>query len=246
MLINPSIYDLLEMNRSNPFSILTSLLIHDLDNSAHLSVNLGALWIFGYIVNIQTNRFRMLITFFVCGVLANISTVIFSDLINHLFSTTFTNWAVSSRHWIGENLRVVPSPNGGGASDGLMGLGGFALALAIDFLIINLHEAYRISRNSTNKYLIILIDRLNQSIVDTCVNCVGILGILVLWAGLIMDLEMFYYVLTFNYAAANGELLSYPTSDGHPLLAHAFGGLIGFIIGIYYTRFFQKGIRNSN
>jgi len=71
----------------------------------------------------------------------------------------------------------------------------------------------------------------------TLVQIIALTGIIVLGVGLIVDLEMFYYVLTQNYASSNGEFLPIPSSGGHPLLAHTFGGIIGFILGIYYTRF---------
>jgi membrane associated rhomboid family serine protease len=237
--LNPTIYDILKQGKTNPHGLLTSLFIHDLDNLDHLTFNLLGLWIFGYLVSVQTSHTRMFFVFVLCGVLANVSIDVFGNLLNSIVTPTFITWATSSGYSVGEGLQLIPSPSGGGASDGLTGLIGFAVALAIDYFFANIREAYQSGNSITNR-ISHLKKSLSSTYCTTMIHFIALLGVIILDFALKIDLEMFSYVLTHNYAGATGTFLPFPSSGGHPLLAHVFGGLIGFILGIYYVK------RNKN
>lgn len=236
-LLYSPIYDILAHKTNNPFGFFTNMWIHDLDDQGyHILNNTIGIIAFGYIVSIQTSRKCMIIFYLLSGILTSFFLGIFADFMNITLSERYITWATALGVTIVGDFRLF-SIGGGGASDAIMGLLGFAFVLACYSLIL---FGARIVKYLHPLNIESLGRILKENWLILIVNFVAIvLGLLMFYERLTADFLMFTYSLTIHYAFMGEVGIPFPTSRGHPLLAHVFGAFFGFLLGLMYL-IFQK------
>ncbi|MFX0172706.1 MAG: hypothetical protein ACFE9L_12385 [Candidatus Hodarchaeota archaeon] len=235
-----SLYDILELKSYNLLSPLTSIFIHDLDDQGvHILSNIQSLFLIGYIASIQSSWKKMLIVFILGGFLTNLSVIFLVWLLNTTLTSRYDDWANSQGIIVHEKIQLF-GLSGGGASDAIMGLLGFSLAISSSFMILLIAKIIRNILSSefsdipqliwTNRYFIIL----NLAII--------FFGTLIFLERFIADLEMFSYSLTYLYAFGGRTGIEFPQSRGNLILAHVIGTVIGYNLGLWHLVFYNDRV----
>ncbi|PWI49501.1 hypothetical protein CEE45_01535 [Candidatus Heimdallarchaeota archaeon B3_Heim] len=232
ILFCPPIYDLLEHKSDNPFGFFTNMWIHDLDDQGyHILNNTTGIIVFGYIVSIQTSRKNMVIVFLLSGILTSIFLGIFVSFMNATLTERYVTWATAQGVIIIGDFHLF-STGGGGASNAIMGLSGFSFVLAGYYFILFI---VRNARDLYHRNLDLLKQTFKENWIFLLINSVAIVFTsFIFYERLVADFLMFTYTLTYLYAFVEGVGIPFPLSRGHPLLAHIFGALFGFLLGLVY------------
>lgn len=227
-----SLYDFFELKSNNIHSIFTSLFIHNLDDQGvHIFSNILALFLFGYIVCIQSSSRNMFIIFLLSGILTNLSTIFLVIILNNALTPRYVEWANSQGITVSGQLQLF-GLSGGGASDGIMGLIGCSLAIAINFMLLMVIKIIQEGKNHNSSEIGQLIRKNYLLIILSLITLV--IGSLSFLERFIADFECFSYSLTQLYAFGSGDGIPFPQSKGNSNLAHVIGTIIGFILGLWY------------